>query len=307
MPAEKIAFGGWPNCVRLANGEAEVIVTTDVGPRVLSYRRDGGDNVLWVDAADAGKSGEKDFRVRGGHRFWTSPEDARSYAPDNSPVAVRKHEALCVTVENPATAPWQIRKTLTICLAEKGASVMLDHRLTNETAAPVTIASWALTVMTPGGFEIIPQPPFREHGKGGFLAERLVVPWSYTDFSDPRWKFSRKFWLLVPEPGTGATKFGFAHLPRWVAWTRKDALFLKTFEYEPGAVYPDFGCNYETFTQGDFLELESLGELRVLAPGESTGHTETWHLFAGVTPPPGLDDAALEKWLAPFLAQTGIA
>jgi hypothetical protein len=184
---------------------------------------------------------------------------------------------------------------------------MIEHRLTNETAGPVTIASWALTVMKPGGFEIIPQPPFRDHGKGGFLPERVVVPWSYTDFSDPRWKFGSKFWLLTPAPNTKATKLGFAHLPRWVAWTRKDALFLKAFEYEQGATYPDFGCNYETFTQGDFLELESLGRLRTLEPGQSVGNTETWHLFAGVTPPAGLDDAALEKWLAPFLAQTGLA
>ena len=33
---EKTAWKGWPNCYRIANGEVELIVTTDVGPRVIA-------------------------------------------------------------------------------------------------------------------------------------------------------------------------------------------------------------------------------------------------------------------------------
>jgi hypothetical protein len=39
---ENVSYGGWPNCLRIANDEVELIVTTDVGPRVIRYGFIGG-------------------------------------------------------------------------------------------------------------------------------------------------------------------------------------------------------------------------------------------------------------------------
>ena len=48
-----------------------------------------------------------------------------------------------------------------------------------------------------------------------------------------------------------------------------------------GANYPDDGCNFETYTNHEMLEIESLGPLVTLAPGESSAHQERWfqHVF----------------------------
>jgi hypothetical protein len=43
---ETVDFGGWPNCIRLSNGEIEVIATTDVGPRIIRVGFVGGQNLL---------------------------------------------------------------------------------------------------------------------------------------------------------------------------------------------------------------------------------------------------------------------
>jgi hypothetical protein len=305
MPIKTVPAFGWSRCAQLSNGHAELLVTLEVGPRVLSYRTVGGENVLRVDEADAGKSGEKEFKGRGGHRLWVSPETERTYTPDNGPVDFQAREPNAGVFVTPSSDPWRIRKELSISLGTDNTSVMLAHKLTNESREPVTIASWALTIMTPGGYEIIPQPPLGEHGNE-FLPNRVIVPWTYTDFSDPRWKFGRRFFLLTPEVGGPPTKLGFAHRPRWVGWVRGDTLFIKVFEYEDGQMYPDLGCNFETFSKSDFLELESLSPLRKLSPGESVSHTEMWHLFSGVKAPDPSDEAALERWLAPFLSLAGI-
>jgi len=50
----------------------------------------------------------------------------------------------------------------------------------------------------------------------------------------------------------------------------------------PHAQYPDFGCNFELFTNAEFLELETLGPVVTLQPGQATHHTEHWWLFDGV-------------------------
>ena len=44
---EKVPYGGWENNLRLTDGKVEVIITLDVGPRILRYAEVGGENVFW--------------------------------------------------------------------------------------------------------------------------------------------------------------------------------------------------------------------------------------------------------------------
>src|SRR5262245_52378847 len=82
-----VPYKGWQKNLRLSNGDAELIVTLDVGPRVLSYRLKDGKNVFKEYDTQLGKTGEPDWQIRGGHRLWVGPEDlTRTYEPDNGPV-----------------------------------------------------------------------------------------------------------------------------------------------------------------------------------------------------------------------------
>ena len=84
---EKTAYAGWPNCYRVTNGEVELIVTTDVGPRVIRYGFVGGQNIFKEFTPQLGKSGEKEWMPRGGHRVWAAPEIVPiTYALDNGPI-----------------------------------------------------------------------------------------------------------------------------------------------------------------------------------------------------------------------------
>ncbi len=306
MNIEPVNFRGWKNSLRLANSAAELIVTTDIGPRIMSYTAHGAANVLHIEEAEAGGSGEAEWLVRGGHRLWVAPETDRTYAPDNSPVVVEHLGPGSIRLTNRAAAPWGVEKELTITLQPGISTVELGHRITNRGDAPTQLASWALSVMRPGGLEIIPQPPMGVHPRD-LLPNRLIVPWAYTDFTDPRWRLGRQFITLQQRAGMQPTKVGLLHREKWVGYALPDALFVKTFGFEDGATYPDFGCNFETFTNSDMLEIESLGPLRTLAPGESVSHAETWHLLPTTGLPDSVEDAALSAWVAPCLAQLGLA
>lgn len=305
MKIEKIAFGGWPNCLRLANDHAELIVTLDVGPRVISYQHlPGGKNVFKINPDELGKVGEDHFVPRGGHRFWLAPENERTYQPDNLPVTF---EILPngVRLENAGTAPWQIRKTLTITLAEDTSLVTLEHRATNEGPSPATLAAWGITVMEPGGLEIIPRPPMGQHPQD-LLPNRVQVIWPYTDTADERWRWGREFITLRQTAHSSPTKIGLRHEIKWVGYLLRNALFMKLIEFEEGATYPDFGCNFETFSNAQMLEMESLSPLRTLAEGESVGHTESWRVFGSIPEPHSLKEDALAEWLKPFLGKIGL-
>ena len=43
---EQVTFRGWQHCMRLSNGNVDLVVTTDVGPRVVRYGFEGEENVL---------------------------------------------------------------------------------------------------------------------------------------------------------------------------------------------------------------------------------------------------------------------
>lgn len=289
MAIDHVPFGGWKNNVRLANAHAELIITLDVGPRVISYRTTGGTNVFKTFDEQLGGTGEAEWKSRGGHRFWLAPEDAvLSYIPDNSAVEHRVVSSHEVKLSMSPGGQLPVRKTLIVALAVDSTCVNVTHRAENIGSESLSIATWGLSVMAPSGIEIIPLPPLGEHPRD-LLPNRVMVLWPFTDMTDPRWRWGSRF-ITLRQANAGPTKIGLAHRGRWVAYHRVDTLFVKIIEYREGASYPDFGCNFETFTNEDMLEVESLGPLVDLAPGTATEHVETWHLFDGVSAPPSGED-----------------
>lgn len=300
MQIIQTTFGGWPNALILRNEQVELVITLDVGPRILSYRTLEGENVLKVYESQSGGQGEAAWQIRGGHRLWIAPEGDQCYAPDNTPV---RHEPVenGVRLHSDPVTPWGIRKELTVTLAPDSSEVTLHHRLVNESASPVDIASWGLTVLAPGGLELIPVPPLGEHPRD-LLPARVIVPWPYTDMTDPRYRFGRDFITLRQTADAPSTKIGLAHKERWVGYLLGDTFFAKAFDYEEGATYTDLGCNFETYTDAEMIEIESLSPLHHLQPGDAVAHTETWNLFGSLPQPSSLKEDDLARWVAESIA-----
>ncbi len=302
MQITHLPHHGWENNLQLANEHAELVISVDVGPRVLSYRTTGGGNVFKNYDEQLGGSGEAEWMIRGGHRLWIAPEhEQRSYVPDNAPVQFDLRNPGGVVLENEPVDPWGIRKRLTISMSPQSSEVTLEHTLVNESDAPIEMASWALSVMAPGGLEIIPLPPLGQHPRD-LRPNRKMIVWPYTDMSDERWRFGHRYITLRQTDSGVPTKLGLAHQEKWVGYLMKDALFIKTFAFEEGETYPDEGCNFETFSNDAMLEIESLGPLRTVAPGAQTSHTEKWYLIGNVPQPHSLKQDDFGEWLAPLLA-----
>ena len=69
LTMEKVSYAGWPNCIKLSNGQIELIVTTDVGPRIMRFGFVGGQNLLNEYKDQVGKTGGDEWRIYGGHRL----------------------------------------------------------------------------------------------------------------------------------------------------------------------------------------------------------------------------------------------
>jgi len=278
---EKISYLNLPNCVRLTNGEVEVIVTTDVGPRILHYAFAGGENILGLHPDVKVETALGEFKPHGGHRLWIAPENMpNSYAPDNSPIEYAfDNTKNSIRLVQPVENNTKTQKEMTVILSETGSGVLLKHKITNCGKKEIELAAWALTIVRGGGEAFVPNEPFAAYGSETLLPVRNLTCWSYTDLSDSRWKFDENFIRLrVDENRLEPQKIGVLNKQGWMAYRAENLEFIKRFDYTENASYPDMNSNVELYTAGDFIEIETLAPLVKLAPGDSTEHIERWEL-----------------------------
>jgi hypothetical protein len=304
-----IEYRGWKNNLRIANADCELVATLDVGPRVISYRlAGGGANVMKNYESMMGGTGEAEWQIRGGHRFWLAPEDlTRTYFADNRPVKWEQTGPLAARLTPPPETEYGVQKVMELKLAERGTRVDVTLRVTNVGSAPTELAPWGPTVMAPGGVEIIPLPPKRNHpghvsnakSPADYGPNQELILWPYFDFADTRWTFGKRYAFLRQDVTKGPTKIGLAHREGWVAYLNGGTMFVKRFDYREGAVYPDRGTRYQTFSNEDMLEMETVGELVTLQPGASAELVESWELHAGV--PPVTSEGDVERFVLPLI------
>jgi hypothetical protein len=276
---EKISYLGFKNCYRMANKGWQVIVSTDVGPRVLFYGSIDGSNHLGSFPDSFEETDHGVWNAYGGHRLWVAPESKPlSYAPDSEPVEARNEGDLCIRLTQKTDAAG-IEKEMTVSLDPNSSAVHIGHKITNRLASIRELAVWTLTIFR-GGQAFVPLDPYRSHGDALLPSQPLIL-WPFTNLADPRLKLGDG-WLRMtsdasmPEP----QKLGLANHQRWAAHVGDGEVFIKRFNYCDGAVYPDLGSNCEIYTAGEFMEVESLGPLARLKEGESLEHAEDWELHS---------------------------
>ena len=266
MKIEKTTYKGCADSYRLVHGDAEMIVVTQFGPRILSLSV-GGENLLFEDD---GKLQRGDWLIYGGHRVWVSPETEQTYAPDNAPCeAVVEGETLLVT--GPANPDTKLRPALRI--SAEGERFVVDNLITNTGEMVQTGGVWALTCVAPTGKVCFPW------GRPGAWHLKKIVYWNNwsthtSDVTSRQWRPGPDLFVIDPTGEEG--KVGTANYEGWIALSRPDATFIKTFEHIEGATYPDDNCSMEAYTCDLFIEMETLSPSVTFYPGETTGHREHW-------------------------------
>lgn len=270
------------DCIALANESISLLVTQSVGPRIISLRFKGGDN-LFAELPDfvVKRPDGTTFHFYGGHRLWQAPEDiSTTYAPDNSPVNITPMQN-GLSVIQAADIQTGIEKSIQISLVENKPQVIVTHRLTNRGVSPVECAPWAITQFKTGGVAILPQS--REQTE--FLPNRSLVLWPYTNISNPHVHWGNQYILVRAEMQEEIFKVGFLNPRGWLAYWQAGTLFIKRAVFDPQAQYYDFGSSSECYCNNRFLELETLAPITTLAPSASVTHAETWELYGDIEYP----------------------
>lgn len=288
--------------LRLSAGALEAIVTLDVGPRVMHVSLPGKPNMFADDCSL--KEDLPDgtvFEYFGGHRVWHSPEAfPRSYISDSHPLD--RHElssdgVIMVQGEEPWT---HVAKSVE--LRFKPESIGVRSSLANNGAWPIEMAVWSLFLGSLNGRLILPVA----QRNTGLLPNAHYVSWSYTHMNDARVHWGERY-IVVDHDETNSVplKLGYPNESGWMAYFNNGCCFVKTFEHEQGARYPDMGCSSEAYSAGWGIDIESLSPLQLVKPGKRISHDEEWFVF-DCPKRPAIDEDEIADVLAPFARRAGL-
>jgi len=286
ISVKETTYGNFGKCLAISNDTMEIYVTIDIGPRIIKCNLLGKQNLMFEDIERKKNNdvssvfGEgKLWQIYGGHRMWLSPEKfPETYYPDCEKVVYSVH-AKGASFTAAIQAVTGLQFSMDISMDETKPELTVTHYVKNTNAAPVKGAIWCLSVMTTGGAVIVPQPT----EDTGLLPNRVLAVWPYTDMTDPRVFWGKRYIALRQDPTVeNAIKFGINNTAGKIAYVNHGQALVKSYAVNhPNGEYPDFGCSCEVYACDVFTEAESLSELKTFGKGESISHTEVWTLTDG--------------------------
>jgi len=303
-------YRNFGNCVRIHNDVSELFVTLDFGPRIIHYSLLGAPNIMFTNDRQVNIKKGEDFdrtfypgaywNIYGGNRLWVSPEVMPdTFYPDHDQVAVRTVPGGAIFTCQPQIHN-KVQLSIQVCLEEESSRAFLAYTVKNVDTVPKTMAAWSVTAVDAGGREIIPQPTVKK----GVLPNRVVSLWDYSDMNDPRIYWGKDFIIVKHDPAIAKpVKIGINNVDGWACYVNKGQCFVCRYDHDPAGVYHDFGASYESFANGDYLEMESVGPLQQIVPGEAAIHHEVWDLHSIDNPPDYNSEAEIANFVGRYIFQ----
>lgn len=263
---------------RLTNEYLWVEALATAGPRIIRLGLAGSPRNLLAETPDVGwETPHGRYELFGGHRLWFAPEDPDRVAVPDGRGLVIEAEPNGIRLTGLAELPTGLVRSMALRLSPGRAELEVCHELQNVADRPIELSPWSITQLPLGGTVLLPQDPAMpgHHAR----PNRTLVLWPYTNWEDPR--FRPRDGLLTLDAQAGRDlKLGYFNDAGWVGYVRDGAVLVRRFEPLAGRPHPDMGCNVETYIGGRFVELELLGPLTELGPGENVALVERWQVLA---------------------------
>ncbi len=236
---ETVPHMGLEGCVKLSNGEVDLIASTTVGPRVLFYGPAGGANVFGAHPNASKDTALGTWKPYGGHRLWVWPEVfPATYAPDNDPIQHTAEGEFGLLLKQSVDKAG-MQKQMRLTMDPEGSKIRVEQTVTNHNLWPIDIAPWAISIVR-SGTSIMPRVPFQSHDDYVPVTQPLALC-AFTDLQDPRFTLGLKYILLRCDPErSNPQKLGLRNKQNWCAHTVDDLLFVKKFTHDERASYPDY-------------------------------------------------------------------
>lgn len=307
--AKRIKFLNYPDCIELSNKAGTVAVLGHhVGGRVLSYKQDGKESLfLNPNEAEWTPGGKKKPSSAG--RFDIGPEylipkRTELWSGEWTAEITGPRSARLTSKPAPDAG---IRLIRTFVLAEDSSHLACTQTMENTSDGPQSWCHWGRMFAVHGGIGVVPLTPQHQRFPSGYIMmrgrdEMLILP------EDPMVKRRGDFLEILGPPKE--PKLGFDTFAGWFAYQLPtDLAFVKTYAADPGKLYGEIAgltlsIWYPPAKWVPACELEPIGPMQTVKPGEKASFTEHWHLIPNKFPKKDeqLDLDALAAKVKPMLA-----
>ena len=255
-------------------GDWSVVIATSFGPRIVDVIKGNSPSVFarLNPAVSIARRDGGPYIFHGGHRLWAAPEEPSvSYAPDEHDCQIVTSDE-AVTVKAPPDSAGLVK---TLEIHRRSGLLQITHHLENTNESPLRLAGWGISQFRLGGWAMLPSGGWGQ--SDGLQADRAISVWPYTDLSDPRisWVSSG---VEIKATAGPRLKLGAGPEPRHLGYFIDGFLFTKTIEAARDRSYVDKGAVGQVFVDESFCELESIGPLTTVLPGESITTMEAWNI-----------------------------
>lgn len=283
---------GWDESLLLDNGVVEVLTVPAVG-RILQFGFVNDQSVFWSDPDLHGiptDPASQEWLNFGGDKTWPAPQSdwpritPRAWPPpiafDALPVEASFRRDT-VVLRSPVDPHYGIRTERVIRLVADAPVMTVTTTYEKVEGNPVEVGVWVITQLIDpvAVFAPLAQPSRFAEGFDRQSGDALPAQLTLTN----------GLLSLVRDPAR-ATKIGLdTDRLLWVG--DRHALLIQS-TLTPGATYPDNGSSAEIYTNPDpktYVELELLGPLTRLAPGDRVSETLTYTLHRRRSPDPTVD------------------
>ena len=279
-----VDFAGYRDCIALHNGSTRVILGPHCGGRVLEYALEGA-NVLHLDPAFDGwvydPDGEPPPQLcPTGGRLDIGPEMLVPRRPELwlggwEAEIVDDHSARMTSPDCPAAG---VRLVRDFVLAPYSSRLTYTQTMTNISNRETRWCHWSRTFGRGHGICIVPLTPELSRYPKQYVMYApgrgiLAAP------EDPSIRVREGFLEVFDTPAF--PKLGVDSYAGWFAYqTTNDLLFVRRYPAYPDRVYNELaGLTLSLWYLKDVVcELEPIGPMQVLEPGQSASFTEEWWL-----------------------------
>jgi len=303
VPAVTVATAqnhrGWTDAIILRNATVAVVVVPSVG-RVMQFRfLDDAEGPFWENDKLAGKPMPADpWKVAhgsfGGDKTWPAPQSVWNWPPpdvfDTAPLEARVNADRSVTLTSPVSPRLGLRTVRRIVLDPAAPVMRIATTYEKISGDPQPVAVWVIAQLRDPVAVFMPVPATT------IFPDGFAGPWKGPE------NFIRREadWVRFTRNPAGSHKTGNDGSD--LVWAGERTLLRLHIPRVAGADYTHNGCSVEVYTNADpvpYVELETLGPLVTLRPGDTATATTAYRLARRTSAPLATDVRALLALPAP--------
>lgn len=251
----------------VSDGENDIAVTLDYGPRIVSVANRNGKSMIYNDVDDVY------CRCHGHKMRLTLERSTNGVYCDDLPVRYSPMSDGVRFVQT-ITDPIALELYMDVVPSSETGGIMIVHSVLNKSNEDCKLSIYTETPFKPEGFVFVPQSNVPESEKPA----RVLTLWHGVKWTDPRLYIGDQYVFVSPTNDTilHRLKTGSNNTAGWCGCTSGNSSFIIRYVHSRSALYPFSSCSSFATSCSDYMSIQTTSPFYRIAPGETARHVENW-------------------------------